>query len=77
MQLDKAKLSSAQRPEPFLSTMQKVIFFVRLQVFLHAGCNFLPPEELPPHTKNDECDCLCLQIWSRNLHNCHFLEIFV
>ena len=40
-------------PKPFLSTMQKVIFFVRLQIFLHAGCHFLPPEELPPNAKND------------------------
>ena len=24
-------------------------FFVRLQIFLHAGCNFLPPEELTTH----------------------------
>ena len=30
-------------------------FFIRLQIFLHAGCNFLPPEELPPHAKNDDC----------------------
>ena len=29
-------------------------FFVRLQIFLHAGCNILPPKELPPHAKNDE-----------------------
>ena len=36
--------------EPFLSTLQKVFFFVRLQIFLHAGCNFLP---LPPHAVND------------------------
>ena len=27
--------------------------FVRLQVFLHAGYNFLPPKELPLHAKND------------------------
>ena len=29
--------------------------FVRLQIFLHAGCSFLPPEELTPHAKNYEC----------------------
>ena len=30
--------------EPFLSALQKVIFFsVRLQIFLHAGCNSLHP----------------------------------
>jgi hypothetical protein len=48
-----------------------------MQIFLHAGCNFLPPEELPPHAKNDEFGYLCLQIWSRNLHNWPFLVIFV
>jgi hypothetical protein len=30
-------------------------FFIRLQIFLYASYNFLPPEELPPHAKNDEC----------------------
>ena len=29
----------------------KSYFFIRLQIFLHAGCNFLPSEELPPHAK--------------------------
>ena len=52
----------------------KSYFFIRLQIFLHVGCSFLPPEELPPHTKNDECG---LQIWSRNLPNWHFLEHLV
>ena len=33
----------------------KSYFFIRLQIFLHVGCNFLPPEELSPHAKNDEC----------------------
>ena len=33
----------------------KSYFFVRLQMFLHNGCDFLPPEELLPHAKNDEC----------------------
>ena len=55
----------------------KSYFFIRLQIFLHVGCNFLPPEELPPHAKNDECGYQCLKIWSRNLHNWHFLEMFV
>jgi hypothetical protein len=36
----------------------------------------LPPEELPPHAKNDECVYLSLKIWSRKLHNWHFLETF-
>ena len=31
----------------------KSYFFVRLQIFLHGGCNFLPPLELPSHTKDD------------------------
>jgi hypothetical protein len=34
---------------------EKVIFHVRLQIFFHAGCNTVPPKELPPHAKNDEC----------------------
>ena len=50
-------------------------FFVRLQIFLYAGCNFFPPEELPPHAENNQCSYLYLQICSRNLHNWHFLEI--
>ena len=54
-------------PEPFLSALQKVIFFAGL----------LHPEELAPHVKHDACGYLCLQIWSRILHNWHFLEIFV
>ena len=48
-----------------------------LQIFLHAGRNFLPPEELPPHAKNDEFGYSCLQVWSRNLHNWQFLKNFV
>ena len=51
-------------------------FFIRLQIFLYASYNFLPPEELPPHAKNDECVYLSLKIWSRKLHNWHFLETF-
>ena len=51
--------------------------FVGLQIFLHAGCDFLPPEELTPNAKNYDCGYWCLQIWSRNLHNWHFLEIFI
>ena len=62
---------------PLYLPCQKWFFFARLQIFLHASCNFLPPEELPPHAKNDECGFWCLQIWSRNLHNWRFLEIFV
>ena len=54
-------------PEPFLSALQKVIFFAGL----------LHPEELAPHVKHDACGYLCLQIWSRILHNWHFSEIFV
>ena len=30
-------------------------FFAGLQIFLHAGCDFLHPEELPPHAKTNEC----------------------
>ena len=41
-------------PSPFYLPCKKLIF-VRLQIFLHAGCNFLHPEELSPHTKNYEC----------------------
>ena len=55
----------------------KKCFFVKLQIFLHAGFNFLAPEELPSHAKNDVCGYQCLQIWSRNLQNWHFFEIFV
>jgi hypothetical protein len=33
----------------------KSYFSIRLQIFLQAGCNFLPAEKLPPHAKNDEC----------------------
>ena len=40
--------------EPFLSTLQKFIFFIRLQIFLHAGCIFSHSKELPFHAKNDE-----------------------
>ena len=46
-------------------------------IFFHAGCDFLHPEELAPHAKNDECGFYHLQSWSRILHNWHFLEIFV
>jgi hypothetical protein len=48
---------------------------VRHQIFLHAGCNFLYPEELPPHEKNYECGYWCLQNWSRILHDWHFFGI--
>ena len=30
-------------------------FFVRLQIFLLDGFNFLPSEEIPSHAKNDVC----------------------
>ena len=33
----------------------KSYFLVRLQIFPHAGCNILPPEELQSHAKNDVC----------------------
>ena len=55
--------------KPFLSTLQKVIFW--------SGCNFLPPEELQSHAKNDVSDYRCLQICSKNLHYWHFFEIVV
>jgi hypothetical protein len=44
----------SQKAEPFLSTLQKKKIFFRLQIFPHAGSNFLPPEELPPYSKYDE-----------------------
>ena len=50
-------------------------FFVRLQIFLHAGCNVLPPEELTPHAKNYECGYWCLQR-SRNSSQLAFLGNF-
>ena len=68
--------NSICRPEPFLSTLRKVFFFVRLQTFLHAGCNFLPPEEFTQHAKNYECGYWCLQIWSRNSSKLAFLGNF-
>ena len=68
--------SNAARSEPFLSTLRKVIFFVRLQIFLHAGCNFLPPEELTPHAKNYECGYWCLQICLRNSSQLAFFGNF-
>ena len=49
-----ASLVSIVESQALLSTLQKVIFFARLQIFFHAGYNFLPPEQLPPHAKNDE-----------------------
>ena len=52
-------------------------FFVRLQIFLHANWNFLHPQELALHAKNDVCGYCCLQILSKNHHNWHFWEIFV
>jgi len=39
------------RAEPFLF----VDFFAGLQIFCYAGCDFLQPEELAPHAKNDAC----------------------
>ena len=61
---------------PFYLPCRKLIF-VRLQIFLHACCNFLHSEELSPHAKNDEYGYWCLQMWSRILHNWHFLKYFV
>ena len=55
----------------------KKLIFVRLQIFLHAVCNIMQAEELSPNAKNYECGYWSLQIWSRILHNWHFLEIFV
>ena len=40
---------------PFIYPARSDFFFNRLQLFLHTACNLLPPEELPPHAKNDEC----------------------
>ena len=45
-----------------------IFFFDGFEIFLHAGCDFLHPEELAPQEK---------MVWSRILHNWHFLEIFV
>ena len=67
---------STYTSSPFICPA-KSDFFVRLQIFLHAGCNFLHPKELAPHAKNDEWGYWCLQIWSIIIHNWHFLEIFV
>ena len=61
---------------PFYLPWKKLIF-VRLQIFLHASCNFLHPEELSPMQKNYERGYWCLQIWLRILHNWHFLKYFV
>ena len=61
---------------PFYLPCKKLIF-VRLQIFLYAGCNFLHPEELSSHARHFECGYWCSQIWSRILHNWHFLKYFV
>ena len=58
---------------PFYLTWKKILG--RLQIFLHAGCKFLNTEEITSHTRNEECGYWCLDIWSRILHNWHFLEI--
>ena len=50
----------------------KSYFFDGLQIFLHAGCDFLHPEELAPHAKKHAFGYWNLQIWSRILHNWHF-----
>ena len=55
----------------------KKFFFVRLQIFLHAGCNFLPPEELTPHAKIMSVVIDVYKFGPEILHNWHFLEIFV
>jgi hypothetical protein len=61
---------------PFYLPCKKLIF-VRLQILLHAGCNFLQPEELSPHAKNYECGYWSSQIQSRILHNWNFFKYFV
>ena len=71
----KNELSSFDK-SPFYLPCKKLIF-VRLQIFLQAGCKFLHPEELSSHAKNFECGYWCSQIWLRILHNWHFLKYFV
>ena len=39
----------------YLVSSAKSDFVVRLLIVPHAGCNFWPLEELPPHAKNDKC----------------------
>ena len=55
----------------------KNLFFRQAANISSCWMNFLPAEELQPHAKNYECGYWCLQIWSRNLHNWHFLIFFV
>jgi hypothetical protein len=52
-------------------------FFVRLQIFLHAGCNFLPPKKLPPHEKRMSVVIDVYKFGQEILIICHFLEMFV
>ena len=44
------RISGPQLLSPFYLPCKKLIF-VRLQIFLHDGCNFLHPEELLPMQK--------------------------
>ena len=60
--------------EPFLSTLQKVIFSSGCKYFFMLAVIFCLLKNNYPMQK---CGYSCLQIWSRNLHNWHFLEIFV
>jgi hypothetical protein len=39
----------------FIYPAKSDFFFFRLQIFLHAACNLLPPQALAPNAKNDEC----------------------
>ena len=56
-----------QEQEPFSSALQKKFSFVRLQIFLHAGCNFLQPEELAAHAKKLWVWLLCVSLgWVSN-----------
>ena len=47
------KKASVLDRSPFYLPYKNLIF-VRLQLFLHAGRNYLHPEELSPHAKNYE-----------------------
>ena len=66
-----------QEVESLFICPAKSDFFRWASKFLHAGCDFLHPEELAPHAKSDAHGYWCIQIWSRILHNWHFLENFV
>ena len=62
---------------PLYLSCKKWFFFVRLQIFLHAGCNILHPEQLATPCKRWWVWLLLFQIWSGFLHNWHFLAFFV